>query len=249
MSAQPTLINSVIRALRLLDLVADEGRPVSAKKLARLSDVALPTTYHLLRTLVHEGYLSRTNEGYTLGDRPHQLAQAGHARTTPQRVHSVLRAMNADLDAAAYLAVLDDGEVRLAEIVDSPAAPRADLWVGLHESAHATALGKAVLGALTPDQRVDYLARHPLVDLTQHTHTNVRSLLAELEQHPDFSIDSEEYALGTTCLAVRVPSPQLVGAVAVSAPTTDARRLLVRIGQLRRAAHLVALAYHLTDDD
>ncbi|GAA4286924.1 helix-turn-helix domain-containing protein [Georgenia daeguensis] len=74
MAAQPTLINSVVRALNLLDAVGAAGGPVPAKRLAHAVGLPLATTYHLLRTLVHEGYLARTPEGYVIGERVDALA-------------------------------------------------------------------------------------------------------------------------------------------------------------------------------
>lgn len=239
----PTLIGSVVRALSLLEAVAEEGRPVQAKALARLTGITLPTTYHLLRTLVHEGYLERTEDGYVVGDLATHLALAGREASTTLRARRVLRTLHDDLGAAAYLAVLTEGEIELVDIVDSAAAPRTDLWVGLHDAAHATALGKAIIGALPPPDRRDYLDRHPMVDLTPRTHTSVRALLAELDQRPRIVVDSQEYSLGTACVAVPVAGPAVVGAVAVSVPESQVQRVLDDAHHLTRAAHRVAMAY------
>ena len=65
----------------------------------------------------------------------------------------------------------------VAEIVDSARAPRIDLWVGIHDAAHATALGKCILGQLPEVERDDYLARHPLHDLTPRTVVDRRRLV------------------------------------------------------------------------
>lgn len=242
MAAQPTLINSVVRALRLLDLVAAEGRPVSAKKLARLAGLAPATTYHLLRTLVHEGYLAKTDEGYVVGGRPAAVAQQQQATATSRRIRDALKALHDDVRAAAYLAVLHDGEIALVDIVDSSAAPRTDLWVGLDNAAHATALGKAVLAAMPEADRLDYLGRHPLIDLTRNTCTNRRALLAELDHAVEVATDHGEYNVGTTCLAVRVPAPGITAAVAVSVPSEQVDRVRPDLRALRRAANLVGLA-------
>ncbi|MBD3784090.1 MAG: helix-turn-helix domain-containing protein [Micrococcales bacterium] len=242
MATQPTLIHSVVRALGLLDLVGAEPGPVTAKRLARLADLPLPTTYHLLRTLVHEGYLDRVEGGYVLGDRVSALAGR---RTLPGpggRGHRVLRALHDELGAAAYLSVLEDGRVRLVDVADSVENPRTDMWVGFEDAAHATALGKAVLAALPDDSRRDYLASHPLVDLTARTQTNGRRLLEELRHSPMLTRDLEEYAVGTTCLAVPLPSRTVTGAVAVSVPVGRAGRIVDGERALRRAAFLVALA-------
>ena len=242
MATQPTLINSVVRALNLLDIVGAEPGPVTAKRLSRVSGLPLPTTYHLLRTLLHEGYLDRVDGGYVLGDRVSTLA-GRRVRTGPGgRTHRVLRALHDELDAAAYLSVLDGGCIRLVDVADSPENPRTDMWVGFEDAAHATALGKAVLAALPDETRRDYLASHPLVDLTQHTQTNGRRLLEELEHSPDLTYDREEYAVGTTCLAVPVPSNRLVAAVAISVPVSRAPRVVGSERALRRAAALIALS-------
>ncbi len=65
-----TLIGSVQRAMRLLETVAGHEHGAPAKQLARETGLALPTTYHLLRTLVHEGYLRRDRGLFFLGRRP-----------------------------------------------------------------------------------------------------------------------------------------------------------------------------------
>ncbi|MHB1063472.1 MAG: IclR family transcriptional regulator [Georgenia sp.] len=237
MAAQPTLIGSVVRALNLLDAVGASGAPVPAKKLAHAVDIPLSTAYHLLRTLVHEGYLVRTPAGYELGDRVDSLA-GGTAQ--PRRVRRVLEQLHDELHAAAYLSVLDDGEIRLVEIVDSPAAPRVDLWVGFHDAAHATALGKAVLSSLPEPDRREYLRTHPLVDLTPRTVTSRQVLERELADAGAVAVDHEEYAVGTVCLAVPVPGS--AQAVAVSVPARRGPAVLARTDALRRAARLVALA-------
>jgi DNA-binding IclR family transcriptional regulator len=61
---QPTgLIGSAARALRVLEVVAAAGDPITAKAVARRTGYKLSTTYHLLNTLAHEGYLIRVGHG------------------------------------------------------------------------------------------------------------------------------------------------------------------------------------------
>jgi IclR family transcriptional regulator, acetate operon repressor len=80
MSDGPTLIQSVQRALRLLEVVAQHEGRAHAKELSRAAGLTLPTTYHLLRTLTHEGYLRRLDEGtYVLGDRLDVVLRDGSA--------------------------------------------------------------------------------------------------------------------------------------------------------------------------
>lgn len=67
--AEKSLVRSLQRGLQVINVVAAQG-PVHAKPVARSVGVPLPTAYHLLRTLVHGGYLIRLDDGsYVLGER------------------------------------------------------------------------------------------------------------------------------------------------------------------------------------
>lgn len=242
-SSPPTLITSVVRALDLLDTVGAQSGPVPAKKLARLTGLPLGTTYHLLRTLLHEGYVDREDGGYVLGERVSTLAQRRVGTDPGGRTHRVLRSLHDELGAAAYLSVLDDGCIRLADVADSPEAPRTDMWVGFEDAAHATALGKAVLSSLPEDELKDYLADHPMVDLTPSTVTSRTVLLQQLHHSPEVATDDEEYAVGVACLAVPVQSRSLVGAVAISVPAGRRAGLAGSTRALRRAARMIALSH------
>ncbi|MPV51368.1 helix-turn-helix domain-containing protein [Pseudactinotalea sp. HY160] len=235
---KPTLIHSVVRALSLLDAVGTSAVPLTAKQLARRTTVPLSTTYHLLCTLVHEGYLACFQGGYVLGSEVYALRSP--TGIDARRAREALTDLHNDSGAAAYLAALRGEEIWIVDIIDDPTTPRVDLWVGLHEAAHATALGKAILRAMAPAQRSEYLGRHRLADLTPHTITNPRRLLNELTD-AEFAVDNQEYAVDTSCLALPVPSTSWTAAVAISLPATRAGDLGRHAVGMRRAATRIAL--------
>jgi DNA-binding IclR family transcriptional regulator len=239
---QPTLIGSVQRALNLVDAVGSSDQPVPAKALARITGQHLSTTYHLLRTLVHERYLRREGGGYMLGDRIMALAQLSARGLIVAKVRPLLQALHADLRAAAYLSLYDGGEIQLVDIADSPEHPRADLWVGFQDAAHACAIGKAVLGTIGDAEREDYLARHALTDLTRHTITDRGNLMRELATSSKIAVDRQEYSVGTVCVAAPVVARDVVGAVAVSVPARRLAQVTARGDALTRTARLAAVA-------
>lgn len=239
----PTLIGSVQRALHLLDAVGASSRPVTAKHLSRAVGVPLPTAYHLLRTLVHEGYLRKLEDGYVLGERLRPAAAGQASQLLLTRVRPILRALRDELHGAAYLALYTSGEIELVDIVDGPRTPPADLWVGAHESGHATAFGKCILATLSRDERADYLARHRLTDLTPHTITDARMLEHTLSAGGEVFDDRQEYLLGTACLGGVVHGPGVLGAVAVSLPVRRYRTTRTStVRAMQRAAHRVSRA-------
>ncbi|WP_217584665.1 IclR family transcriptional regulator C-terminal domain-containing protein [Microbacterium sp. GbtcB4] len=240
--AEPTLIGSVQRALRLVDIVANSPRPLPAKMLSSITGLTPGTTYNLVRTLVHEGYLSAEPDGLVLGGRfPAFQQQIDSRGVFLARVRAALRAVTEDVGATAYLSRYADGEMHLVDIVDAVRNPRLELWVGLHASAHATALGKQILAALSEEDRLDYLSRHRLEELTPRTISDRRTLLTQLEQTPGWAIDREEYAIGATCVAVPVVAPGVTASLAVSLPADRAvvnRRL---VSNLQRTARRLSL--------
>lgn len=217
----PTLIQSVQRALRILETVGALEERAQAKELARVVGLSLSTTYHLLRTLTHEGYLKRLDDGgYVIGPAFSQVASQNRMASVLVRSRPAMQALRDELRSPVYLALYHEGEIAVVEIVDSPKIPSIDLWVGIHDSAHATALGKCILGALDEERRRDYLARHPLNQLTRHTVTDRRVLESVIHKSSHFARDDQEYAVGVHCLATPVVTPELIGAVAVARYTT-----------------------------
>src|SRR6185312_11706878 len=102
-----------------------------------------------------------------------------------------------ELGGAVYLARYVDGEILVADIVDSSRAPRIELWVGVHDAAHATAIGKSILAQLPAADREDYFGRHPLYDLTPRTVVDRRRL--RLPTGDELARDDGEYAVGVCC--------------------------------------------------
>lgn len=243
----PTLIASVRRALRLLEAVADHPNGAPAKLLARETRMPLATTYHLLRTLVYDGYLRRMDEGvYVLGDRIDGLGRPAGHQTLVARCRPALTGVRDDMRAAAYLALYTEGEIRIVDIADGPSAPRVDLWVGFHEAGHATAVGKCVLGRLSAAERADYVDRHPLVGLTPNTAVHPAELMRRICASPPYVWDEEEFALGTTCVAVPVSGPGFNGALGLSWPTRRTAEISPKVEKLRAAAARVSRTVAIT---
>ncbi|TFD82231.1 IclR family transcriptional regulator [Cryobacterium fucosi] len=213
-----TLISSVQRALKLVDIVATAARPLPVKAIANAAGLSLGTAYNLTRTLVHEGYLAAEPDGLVLGDRFPSLRGTDHAGVFLARVRQTLRRVAEEQDATAYLARFSAGEVRLIDIVDQTGVPRPELWSALADGAHATALGKQILAQLSREQRAEYLTRHPQVRFTPRMTTSRRAVLNHLQRGAESTADREVYRLGHSCVAVPVRAPGVMAALAVTVP-------------------------------
>ncbi|UPL15106.1 IclR family transcriptional regulator [Microbacterium galbinum] len=240
--AEPTLIGSVQRALRLVDIVANSPRPLPTKMLAAITGLTPGTTYNLVRTLIHEGYLSAEPDGLVLGARfPTFQREIDTRGVFLARVRAALRSVTDEVGATAYLSRYDDGEMHLIDIVDAEQNPRVELWVGLQSSGHATALGKQILAELPDDDRLDYLSRHRLEELTPRTISDRRTLLTQLEHSPGWTLDHEEYVIGATCVAVPVIAPNVTASLAISLPSDQAIVDRELVAKLQRAARRLSI--------
>lgn len=241
--APATLITSVQRALALLRAASRAPAGAPAKQLARSVGLPMGTTYHLLRTLTYEGYLQRRTDGsYVLGEEIATLLDTGRLQSLLQRTRPALAALRDAVHAASYLAFHESGEIVVKDIQDSPETPRIDIWVGFRDAGHATAIGRCVLAYLDAKDRHDYLARHPLHELTSRTITNRQVLLTELERvrAAGLAVEDEEYLPEVACIAAPVVVNGLVGAVGVSFPRQRLTQLDVIVPPLMNTAARIA---------
>lgn len=202
-------VQSVGRAMRVLEVVGREpGLPVKA--IARKCDLNISTSYHLVRTLAYEGYLLRLPNGtYVIGE---NVARRFHDLVTslerPAEASVVLRQLSDRVGLSSYLGLLQDERVTVVETAEAVGSPYLeDFEVGLDVSAHATALGKALLVGMAPRQRHRFLATHELRPFTTRTCTDVEELEAELEAvRADAPVSEHgEFREGVSCTAALVP--------------------------------------------
>ncbi|MEU4008714.1 IclR family transcriptional regulator [Streptomyces pseudogriseolus] len=233
--AGATLIGSVQRAMALLETVAAHEQGAPAKQLARETGLALPTAYHLLRTLVHEGYLCRDRGLFFLGEAAERLSSSGAQQKRRSTVADTLARWRDAVGVPVYYAVYRDGEIGLVGVADTPANPAVEEWADFRETAHAHALGQCLLAQLDDAARRDHLDRYPVRPVTPYTVRDAASLLRRLEraQETDLVIERQEYALGTVCAAIPLRVGAMAATVAVSLPVHQADRLLPTVQRLQ----------------
>ncbi|MDX5577884.1 IclR family transcriptional regulator [Streptomyces griseus] len=214
---EPTV--SVLQDLRLLEAAGAHPDGASAQQLAHEAGLSDLTARRLLHELARDGYLDELDDGaFALHERNLRSQPDVAGLALQHRIRPLLSSLRDSLSAAAYLTLYDEGEIRVLEIVDSPRAPKVDVWVSFQEAGHATALGKSVLRELDEEARANYLSRHALSDLTPRTITHREELLRELDSASagPLSLDRGEYTRGTTCVAVPVYSGDQVGSIGIS---------------------------------
>ncbi|MER0243971.1 helix-turn-helix domain-containing protein [Streptomyces sp. HSW2009] len=246
--SEPTLISSVQRALRLLEAVGSHPDGAPAKQLAREAGLPLPTAYHLLRTLTHEGYLRRDDGLFRYGEAVRKLSGGvSTAAPTPPpqlstsvpgprgQVACTVAALARDLDVAVYFAVYREGEVDVVATADAPGAPVVEEWADFRQTAHAHAIGQCLLSQLDAEERADHFARHPVQAITPYSVRDEVQFRQRIAMRRRFQpvCEQEEYALGTVCAAFPIIAGATAATLAVSTPLHEVERLRPAVDSLR----------------
>ncbi|MEU3338406.1 helix-turn-helix domain-containing protein [Streptomyces sp. NPDC006668] len=232
---QSTLIGSVQRAMRLLECVAGHEHGAPAKQLARETGLALPTAYHLLRTLVHEGYLRREKGLFFLGDAAERLGSSGAQEKRRSTMVDALASWRDAIGVPVYYAVYRDGEIEVMCVSDTPGNPAVEEWADFRETGHAHAIGQCLLSQLDEEARRDHLDRYPVQAITPYTVRDSHTLLRRLERTGRMEpvTERQEYALGTVCAAVPITIGTTAATMAISLPAHQADRLPAAARQLQ----------------
>ncbi len=223
-----TLIGSVQRAMRLLECVAEHAYGAPAKQLARETKLALPTAYHLLRTLVHEGYLRRDKGLFFLGEAAERLGSSGAEQKRRSTVVDALARWRDAIGVPVYYAMYRDGEIEIMCVSDTPGNPAVEEWADFRETGHAHAIGQCLLSQLDEEARRDHLDRYPVSPVTPYTVRDGVSLMKRLERTRRMTpvTERQEYALGTVCAAIPITIGTTAATMALSLPAHQADRLL-----------------------
>ncbi len=215
-------VQSVHRALDLLEVVAAGGGILTIGEIATTTGVPLPTAHRLLGTLVDRGYMRRTpDRRYALGFRVLPLS-ASASSMVGAGAERMLSGLVDALGETANLAIRDGDRVTYVAQVPGRHAMRMFTEVGRSVDPHCTAVGKALLATYGDDEARAVLARTGLPRHTPHTVTDVEELIAQLAvvRRQGHALDEEEKELGVRCIAVAVPGAGAGFAISVSGPAT-----------------------------
>jgi DNA-binding IclR family transcriptional regulator len=223
--AMPVRIQSVARALRILDTLTQHPEGLGVGDIAKRLELNVSTTHHLVNTLVDADYVTQLDSGlYQLGHAVSRLYGAYALIQQPEaRLLKLLNQLVNSTQETGYLAGWQGDEVVVQAIAEGSQQLRVGgLQPGYRGYTHARAAGKALLACLDPAPLDAYLATHPLERRTAHTLTTPAALKADLRQilRQGFALDQEEFVDGIGCVAAPIfaADGQAVSAFSISAP-------------------------------
>ncbi|HET9714935.1 MAG TPA: IclR family transcriptional regulator [Pseudolabrys sp.] len=221
-------IQSVDRALFLLETIAETGGEATLTELANRTGLNISTCHHLLATLIQRGFAAKVpgRRLYALGPRIIYLGHACLQVDLPRRAQPFLEAVNNATGETVHLAALQGDNVVTLSVRESRHAVRVDSGkIGRVEGPHATSVGKAILAWL-PEDEIRRILAGGMKRFTENTITEFPALLESFRivRRNGYAVDREEFLPGVICVgaAIRDQAGTVIGAISASAPTMRA---------------------------
>lgn len=203
----PATAPAVIRAAKVLTHLAENAGAQRLSSIAGAVGIPVSSTAAICNSLEQERLVVHRAGGYLLGPRTVELGQRFIADLDPLASFAeVVSGYEALRHETVQLAVLDGPDMLYVARRDADQPFLISSAVGRRLPANCTAVGKASLALLDPDDRV---VPNVLPALTKHSITDRAQLMAAIEETADrgYAIDDEEASEGIICFAVARQSP------------------------------------------
>ncbi|MFY0542606.1 IclR family transcriptional regulator [Brevibacillus sp. H7] len=218
-------VQSVDRALIILDMLKEQNDGLGITELANRMDIAKSTVHRLLTSLKNQGYVRQDpiSERYLLGLK---LIELGSIVTQSLEIRKIanpfMNSLVQETGETSHLVVLEDGEVVYIEKIESPYTIRMYSLIGKRAPVHCTGVGKAMIAYLPEEQVRKIVAQRGLKKFTENTITSLDDLLVHMKEirEKGYSLDREEHEAGIHCVAAPIlnHNGEAVAGLSVSGP-------------------------------
>jgi DNA-binding IclR family transcriptional regulator len=218
-------IQSLARAFGILEEIARNCEGINLADLAKAVGLHNSTAFHLVKTMTQLGYISqvRDTKRYRVGSKLFRLAAGALednqlvALATP-----VLQTLTGETGETGHFAIRAGSDVVvLARAAGSGLLQLVDR-AGSQRPAHATALGKVLISALSDAQIRQLLGGAPLQRFTAKTVVELEALIREIDEvrRNGIAYDDGEFDAEVRCVAAPVHdfAGRIAGAIGVSGP-------------------------------
>lgn len=218
-------VQSLERALKIIDLLAHSGKPMGVTEIGKLIGVHKSTAYRLVSTLRQFGYVDQDEETekYFLGLKPLELSSIINERLDIKDViHPYLEDLADKTSETVHLAVREGDEIVYIDKVESKHTIRMYSRIGARAPLYCTALGKCLL-AFGPEELIKkWISKDNLPQRTPNTIKTGKELAEELERvrSQGYALDREEFEPGIRCVGVPIINRKgkAISAISISIP-------------------------------
>lgn len=225
MTRQNGTIQSVDRAISILERLADCGGSASLSDISRYLNLSRSTVHGLLATMRKRGIVAQDTDGrYALGVKLFELGTVAVSRLDLRTIAApLLQQLVDEFQETVHLVIGDGLDVVYIDKRESPHSMRIVSQVGHRLPAYCTAVGKAMLAFKSEEELEGLLAGRKLEPWTHNTITDKEQLKAHLQhvRERGYALDDEEIFEGLRCVGapIRDYSHQVVAALSVAGPS------------------------------
>jgi len=222
-------VESVDRALRIIQVLGHSGGGFTLEELANACGIPKSSLHRTLAALKYRGFAAQPEENgrYFMGSEILAAAFSFYDQLDlPAVIRPLLVRIRDEFNETVHMAVLEGRDVVYLDKVESPHPVKLTSVIGGRNPAHCTGVGKALLAWTYPtDEAVRLWVRSngPLESRTRSTITSESNFVQEMARTRErgYALDREESEEGVRCIALpiflgrHVP----VAAASVSAPS------------------------------
>lgn len=202
-------VQSLEKGLAVLRAFAKKGPYLTLSEIAQVTDMVPPTATRFIRTLEDLGYLVRdpNTKSYSLSPK---ILSIGFSfienLDIRHRVSSHLLEITKQLNVDTACAILDHTEVVYIERFRSNSVVGLHLTVGSRLPAYSSAMGRAILAFMDPQEAAQVIDASDMQPHTPHTITDKDRLLERLAliRERGFAINKQELVMGMAAIAAPV---------------------------------------------
>jgi len=220
MKSAPGSGNAAEKVLMIIEALPDHG---TVSGLANFTGLPKSTVHRILQTLVtHDFALDLSGGRYVTGPRVLSLAGRVMSQSTPlHHVDPILHRLQQETQLTVHLGLLVGDEAMYVAKTEGPKPYQMPSRLGMSIRLHTTAIGKAILAAMSDTQIRDFARRARLERRTPNSITRQDALVRHLQEvrAQGYAIDNEENETGIWCLGAAVHDYTGRTIAAVSAST------------------------------
>ena len=211
------------RAFSILEVLARTRRALSLAELSEEGRLPKPTVHRILKSLRDLGYVEQDDRGgaYELSARLASLHEYGRDEAVRAKAQPLMQRLHAAFDETVNLGLLEGLTIRYAHVIETTQPLRWIVKPGARDSFQTTALGRAIVAQLPPEQQARLVAKACAALPTRGRKAARAALEQELAmtRSRGFAREEEETVAGVACLAVSLGSlGEPLAAVSVSVP-------------------------------
>lgn len=219
--------NTLIKGLKLLEVLASREGPVGITELAQAVDLGRSSVHRLLQALVELGYAVNEGGQYRTSIKVWELgARALNKLDFRSAAGPAMRALLAQTNETVHLSVLSGDEVVYIDKLDSPEPVRAYSTIGGRAPAYCVATGKVLL-AWRDAAAESALSVRRLQVFTPATLADTAALAAELARvrQQGYAVNRGEWRTSVWGIAAPIfgHDGRVLAAIGISGPAARIR--------------------------